>query len=142
MTIYGCKRAGLFTFLTTFAVSTANAQSTNCMAMGPDMVQCYGADGSSTNCMAMGPTMASCNTVGGQAHPDTSQTNASTNGGSGGGFLDYILGSGFQEASFRKKLGKMIAAGDCRGAAKLAYQKGRLELGTQIAQTCSSASSR
>jgi hypothetical protein len=48
-----------------------------------------------------------------------------------------LLIARMQENSLRKKIGKMLAAGDCQGAAKLAYEKGRLELGAQIAKTCS-----
>lgn len=88
--------------------------------------------------MAMGPSMANCQTTSGQDQSQPQQANS----GPGGGFLDYIFGSGFQEASFRKKLGKMIAAGDCRGASQLAYQKGRLELGAEIAKTCTPANAR
>ena len=130
-----CKRVRLAAVLASFAASTANAQSTNCMAMGPDMVQCYGANGSSTNCMAMGPSMASCNTDGGQAEPHTSQANAG--GNDGGSWTDSLMP--WREPNFRKKLGKMIVAGDCQGAAKLAYEKGRLELGAQIARSCQPA---
>jgi putative hemolysin len=137
MIICHCRRVGLLTLLATFAVSTANAQSTNCMAMGSNMVQCYGADGSSTNCMAMGPNMAHCDTIGGQSQPRAPQANASDNGGS---WLDDLMP--WREGNFRKKIGKMIAAGDCQGAAKLAYEKGRLELGAQIAKTCSPAIGR
>ena len=125
------KRVGMFAVVATFAVS-ADAQSTNCMAMGPNMVQCYSADGSSTNCMAMGPDMAHCDTIGGQSQPQRSQASAS--GGNGENWLDDLMP--WRESNFRKKIGKMIAAGDCQGAAKLAYEKGRLELGAQIARTC------
>jgi hypothetical protein len=41
-----------------------------------------------------------------------------------------------RESSFKKKVGSMLAAGDCEGAAQFALEKGRLELGTSIAQAC------
>lgn len=138
MIIHHCKRVGLFTVLATFAVSTANAQATNCMSMGGNMVQCYGADGSSTNCMSIGPNMAHCDTVAGQSQPHTPQANAGSD--NGGGWLDDLMP--WREGNFRKKIGKMIAAGDCQAAAKLAYEKGRLELGAEIARSCSSSTSR
>jgi hypothetical protein len=138
MIIDHVRRAGVFGILATLTVSTASAQ-TNCMAMGSNMVQCYGADGSSTNCMAIGPNMAHCDTIGGQAHPQTQQANAS-GGGNGENWLDDLMP--WREGNFRKKLGKMIAAGDCQGASKLAYEKGRLELGAQIAKTCSPSTGR
>lgn len=47
-----------------------------------------------------------------------------------------------RENAFRKKVGKLLTAGDCRAASKLAYEKGRLELGQQIAQTCPPNSER
>lgn len=41
-----------------------------------------------------------------------------------------------RESSFKKKIGSMLASGDCEGAAQFALQKGRLDLGTSIAQAC------
>lgn len=41
-----------------------------------------------------------------------------------------------RENSFRKKIGKMLADGDCQGAARFALEKGRLELGAEIARSC------
>lgn len=120
------RQVGYFAVLAAVSISTVDAQSTNCMAMGPDMVQCYGTDGSSTNCMAMGPTMASCNTIG--------SANASANASSDGDPFDFI--HALQARALRKKIGKMIAAGDCQGAARLAYEKGQIELGAAIPHIC------
>jgi len=53
---------------------------------------------------------------------------------SGGGLIGLI--ERLNDRSLRKKIGKMIASGDCEGAANLAYEKGWLETGAQIAQTC------
>lgn len=87
----------------------AIAQSTNCMNMGGGMVHCY--------------TM-----------PDMSQPRT---GGSNtiGVIADAIARS--NERSFQKKVGALLATGDCAGAAKLAFTKGRLELGNQISAACS-----
>ena len=110
--------------------SSASAQTSTCMRMGDNMVQCHSADGSSTNCIGMGDTMASCTTTGGY--------DSYNDGGAalGKGLGDLIAGIG--ERSFRKKVGKMLADGDCQGAGRYALEKGRLELGTSILQACSS----
>ena len=41
-----------------------------------------------------------------------------------------------REKAFRMKVGKMLADGDCRGAARLALESGRLELGQSIIAAC------
>lgn len=43
------------------------------------------------------------------------------------------------DRGLRKKIGRMIAAGDCKGAAKLAYEKGWLDVGAEIKQTCTAS---
>jgi hypothetical protein len=43
---------------------------------------------------------------------------------------------GDREKAFRIKVGKMLADGDCNGAARLALESGRLELGQSISETC------
>jgi hypothetical protein len=48
--------------------------------------------------------------------------------------------AGIRERSFRAKVGKMLAAGDCDGAARFALEKGRLELGSELRRTCLAAS--
>lgn len=85
---------------------------------------------SSTDCMAMGGGMVHCNTM------DMGGANGSGDGG-------YALGQGIgaliakgRENSFRKKVGQMLASGDCEGAARFALEKGRLELGTDLAKSC------
>lgn len=83
---------------------------------------------SNTDCMVMGNLV----------HCDTSDANSQDDLGTNLGLLIARM----QENSLRKKLGKMLAAGDCQGAVKLAYQKGQLELGAQIARTCRPVSAR
>lgn len=58
--------------------------------------------------------------------------------GGGGGLVGLI--ERLNDRSLRKKIGKMIASGDCEGAAKLAYEKGWLETGAQIRTECVQAS--
>lgn len=81
---------------------------------------------STTDCMVMGKLV----------HCDTADANSEDDVGTNLGLLIARM----QENSLRKKLGKMLAAGDCIGAVKLAYEKGRLELGAQIARTCTPVS--
>jgi hypothetical protein len=88
---------------------------------------------SSTNCIGMGTGMVHCDTMD-MSQPKDDDDDVGTNLG--------LLIARMQENSLRKKIGKMLAAGDCRSAAKLAYEKGRLELGAQIARTCSPPSGR
>lgn len=84
----------------------------------------------STNCMAMGSNMVHCDTM--------DMTQPGNDGGAvlGRGIGELIARS--RENSFRKKVGEMLANNDCVGASRFAYQKGRLELGAAIAQYCSS----
>ena len=121
----------MFGFALMLTTSKAEAQTTNCMAMGGGMVHCntIGSGGMySTDCMAMGPNMATCNTIGG-------------GGGSIGGrpaaspvdVYRMIFGD-----KTRKNIGKMLANGDCQGAFKYAYEKGRTELAANIAEMCRS----
>jgi hypothetical protein len=86
--------------------------------------------------------MAHCDTIGGDQPNASQNTYAPQNTSSGGGFWDNLFGVNFQENALRKKIGKLLAAGDCRGAAQLAYEKGRIELGAEIAQTCRPTSAR
>lgn len=112
--------------------TSAAAQTSNCIRVGPDMVQCYAPDGSSTNCMRMGNDMASCTTMGAAG----SGTSSESDGGSalGNSVIDVVRG--FSERSFRAKVGKMLANGDCTGAAQYALKKGRIELGASLRETC------
>lgn len=76
----------------------------------------------STTCMDMGGGMVHCDTIRG-------------GGKTIGVIADLIARS--NERSFQKKVGALLAKGDCAGAAKLAFEKGRLELGNQISAACS-----
>ncbi len=91
---------------------------------------------SSSNCMSMG---------GGMVHCDTMQMGNSgsveTSGGDDGSTALVLQGLGdllgFNgEKSIRKKVGKMLADGDCQGATRYALEKGRMELANQVTQMC------
>jgi hypothetical protein len=112
------------------------------MDMGGGMTHTdtMGSDGStsSTNCMDIGGGMKSCNTmrmgqpVTSSPTPDMSQpqTNGST--------LSYIGGliARSQEKSFQKRVVQKLEAGDCHGAANLAFAHQRYELSDKIRQSC------
>lgn len=122
-------------FAVLFPASKAEAQTTNCMAMGGGMAHCttMGSSGgmSNTDCMAMGPDMATCNTIGG---------GGSTSGGAVGSPVDlYRMLFGDKT---RKQIGKLLAQGDCEGAAKYAFDHNRLEFGLKIQQSCRSSDAR
>lgn len=87
---------------------------------------------SSTNCMVMGGGLISCNTID-MGHQPNSDGGAEL--GKGIGRLIASVG----EKNFRKKIGRMLANGDCQGAARYAYEKGRLELGASITAACQAA---
>ena len=117
----------------------AVAQTSTCTSIGGGMVHCdnMGPNGtmSSTNCTDLGGGMSSCNTSGNSqpnSTPDMShpQTNGST--------LNFIGGliAHSRERSLEKKLGHMIASGDCEGAATYAYLHSRNDLAEQIHRTC------
>jgi len=74
-----------------------------------------------TSCMTTGP-FTNCDTYGGQ------------NGAAGPGLADLI--AGINERKVRAQVGRLLAAGDCEGAARLAFEKGRLELGMDIREQC------
>lgn len=86
---------------------------------------------SSTNCMVMGGGLVHCDTMG-----MGTMRQPSPDGGAALGRGIRALIERSKENSLRKKLGKMVADGDCQGAARLAYEKGRLEWGSAITQTC------
>ena len=117
-----------FILSVTSLASQAGAQTSQCMAVGDNMVHCNNSGGGWTDCTAIG-NMATCNTSGGYRQPSA---DGGTSLGKGIGSLISRIG----ENSFRKKVGKMLAAGDCQGAANYALQKGRLELGNSILQSC------
>lgn len=125
------RTAAVMAFLS--ITGSASAQTTNCMSMGSNMVNCNSSDGSNTNCMSMGGTMVTCNTTGG---PKPMQSDIGDGGDTTGaaGVVSFVRALG--ERSFRSKIGKMLSAGDCEGAARYAYEKGRLELGSEIRKQC------
>jgi hypothetical protein len=125
------------------AAGGAVAQSTsNCINMGGGMVHCdsMGTNGStsSTNCTAMGAGMSNCTTMPmGQpqsAPPTPDMSRPQTNGSTLSFIGDLVARS--QERSFQKKLGQMLASGDCQGAASFAFAKGRYETSNEIRRSC------
>lgn len=114
------------------------AQTSSCMSMGSDMVNCHNSNGSTTNCISMGADMATCTTTGDNSRITTgSQPDSGT--ALGRGISDLV--HSIKERSFRSKVGKLLAAGDCQGAARYSLQQGRIELGNSILIQCSAASS-
>jgi len=86
---------------------------------------------STSTCMDMGSGMTHCDTM--QLNP------APSAGGDGGAVLGQAIGNliaGNRERSFRKRVGRMLADGNCQGAARYALEQGRLELGNEIARSC------
>jgi len=82
-----------------------------------------------TTCMATGATV-NCDTIGGGGY----QPNNDGGAAFGSGLADLINGIG--ERNLRRRVGKLLAEGDCEGAARLALEKGRLEMGLAIRQRC------
>lgn len=85
-----------------------------------------------TTCMSMGPNMMTCDTIGGGT---TSSAPSSDGGAALGAGLGALIAQG-RERSFNKKVGALLAAGDCDGAARFALEKGRLDLGRQLLAEC------
>lgn len=134
------KFSAVFFMAAMFSVSEASAQTSNCMAMGGNMVHCdnMGPNGStsSTNCMGMGPDMASCQTTG-------LGGGTSSGGDPTGAMVLQQLGSLFgriNEGAFRKHVKQMLANGDCQGAANYAFAKGKLDMGKAITESCQAPS--
>ena len=90
---------------------------------------------SSTNCMSMGSGMVHCDTMD-MAPPGNSSADNEGNRQLGLAIHKLILGD--TEKAFRVKVGKLLAAGDCQGAARMALESGRLVLGQSISEKCRS----
>ncbi|HTK34416.1 MAG TPA: hypothetical protein VL358_03905 [Caulobacteraceae bacterium] len=115
--------SGVFGLAVTLQGGEALAQSTStCMAMGPNMVHC--------DTMNMGPSPESAP----RPHPSDVQPDYEGQRRLGEAMHKLIFGD--KEKAFRTKIGKMLAGGDCQGAARVALQDGRLELGQSIMATC------
>lgn len=121
-----------------FATGAASAQTTGCIATGPNTYNCngFGTGGglSTTNCVGMGGGMTTCNTTALPPAPAPRPNVAPSNPG----LIAKVSGlmAAINESNVRKHVGQMLAAGDCMGASRYAYGKGRLELGAQIVQAC------
>jgi hypothetical protein len=89
---------------------------------------------STTNCIPDYTGGANCTTM---TMPPLPQPQTSERPSAGSGIISFI--EELNDRALRKKIGKKIAAGDCDGAAKLAYEKGWLEVGMNIEQTCASS---
>ena len=93
---------------------------------------------SSTNCISLGGSMVHCDTMDMSPPPSTAGTTQPNDDGQA--VLGNAIGSLIarsRESAFRKKVGQMLANGDCQGAARYAYDKGRPELGNSISRACS-----
>jgi hypothetical protein len=133
-----------------FAVNggQAKAQSTTtCMAMGPNMVTCNTLGPPSLPPEAPRPPVH-CNNVQASEVPGDPYAGRSRLNRFLGTLGDALSASGGncpqylptlqqrQIANFRMKVGKMLADGDCRGAARYALESGQLELGQSILAAC------
>ena len=88
---------------------------------------------SSTNCMDMGSGMVHCDTMN---MAPSGNSSADNDGNRQLGIAIHNLIFGDSEKAFRIKVGKLMAAGDCHGAVRLALEGCRLELGQSISETC------
>lgn len=85
-----------------------------------------------TNCTTIGNN-TSCHTMGGNDY-------RRNDGAVGQGLSDLI--AGINERRVRSQVGKLLAEGDCEGAARLAFEKGRLEMGLAIREQCAPSPAR
>ena len=122
--------------------SEAIAQTSNCITMGGGMVHCHtmGRNGSmsSTDCMSMGGNMATCYTMDMSQPQRSNPTPDMSHPQTGGTTLEFIgdLIARSQERSFQKKVGQMLASGDCQDAANLALARGRFDMSNEIRRSC------
>lgn len=88
---------------------------------------------SSSNCMAAGPNMVHCDTVGGG---DSTVVQAPYT--QWAYERDKQIGQNIRElfTGERKKVGTMIANGDCQGALKYALERGQFDLAQSIKPLC------
>lgn len=112
-----------------FAGGGQNMQAYRLILAMAGLLVCGNAKAQSTNCITIGGSMVHCDTTPDMSHPRTGSSNT----------IGVIAGAiaRSNERSFQKKIGALLAKGDCAGAAKLALEKGRLELGNRINEACS-----
>jgi hypothetical protein len=123
------------------ALAQSTTSTTMDLGSGMTHTDTMGPNGAmnSSNCMNMGGGMATCNTMNMSQPQRTYPTPDMSHPQSGGsGTLSMIADAiaRSNERSFQKKVGALLATGDCTGAAKLAFAKGRLELGNKISAAC------
>jgi hypothetical protein len=121
----------------TFAQSTS---TTIDMGGGMSHVDTMGPNGemSSSNCMKLGGGITTCQTMDmsqpSQAKPAPDISQPQTDGATLNFFGGLVARS--QGKSFQKKLGKLLASGDCDGAYVEAFIKQQFELANQIRRSC------
>jgi hypothetical protein len=91
------------------------------------------AQSSTSTCIGMGPNMVHCDTM--NMSPPNATTGPDSGTELGRGIARLIVRT--REDAFRKRVGKLMANGDCQGAARVALESGRLELGQSIMAACS-----
>jgi len=107
--------------------STSGSAQVHCMDMG-GFLSCNGPGGSSTV------------TITGRDDGYDAQAAQQGQAVLGATVVDLI--SAINQRKFEKKVGEMLATGDCTGAARYAFEKGRLEIGQAIADRCAGKSAR
>lgn len=121
-----------------FAQSTTS--TTMDMGGGMTHVDTMGPNGamSTSNCMNVGGGMASCNTMDisqpQRTYPTPDMSRPQTNGTALNFIGDLVARS--RERSFQKKVGQMLAAGDCVGASTFAHTQSHEAISDQILRSC------
>lgn len=96
------------------------------------------------HCMDMGGFL-SCNGPGGNTTVMIDRGYDAQAAQQGQAVLGATLGDfirGINERKFEKRVGEMLANGDCVGASRYAFEKGRLEIGQAIADRCAAMSAQ
>ena len=83
---------------------------------------------SNTTCISLGGGMVHCDTT------HTGQQNQDGGAALGRGIADLITRG--RDRSFRRRLGQMIANGDCRGAERYALGRGELDAAERVSELC------
>lgn len=117
----------------------AIAQTSDCIRLGGGMVHCdsIGPNGSmsSTNCIGASGAMVHCDTTDLSSNRRAQDGTPNANDGSSLSFVGDLIARS-QERSFQRKVGQLMASGDCNGAAVFALSKGRYDMSDQIRRSC------